>query len=221
MDKRFPTLWGNEDPPENDPAGDTPAPAPQGDEPSAPTPEPSEAERIAAAASSRAAKKARRDLAKSLGFDTVKAMEDAVKAAQEREQADASEEERRAKELADREAALAARESEARTRELSLSIRSALVSEKVNSDRLAKAEALVRMELDPADLEDNDYESAVAEAVAAFKAETKEWFGGTGASHGSNDAAGGGNPPTPESEAAEREKRIKAEFESRGMVFKS
>jgi hypothetical protein len=97
-------------------------------------------------------------------LDDRKAAEDARKDEVTKAQEAAAERERKAEE----------REREAAKRERAANVRAALLAANVKSDRLAKAELLVKVD-DDAD------EEAIKAAVDAVKTETPEWFPTAGA----------------------------------------
>ena len=207
-------LQGWEDP-END---DADAPDDSGDNTEDDDDDGPDPEAIAAKAAARAERKARRDLAKSLGFESIAEMQESVNAMREAESERQSEEERRQAEIQQREKELNDRAEQLARQQRELSINQALSSSNINPDRIQQAAILVRAELAEADLEVEEVTEVIATAVADLKKGTPEWF--TKRVTGTNDGSDDGSPGTNDSNNQDANiARIKADFEKRGLVF--
>ncbi len=210
------SLWGFEDPSGDEQPEDAEDSTDDSDDDDSSGSVP-DAEAIAARAAARAERKAKKELAQSLGFDTIKAMTEFYENAREEEQQRLSEEEQRQKELEERESQLAQREQEIARRNRELLVQQALSSANVKSDRVKQAMTLVRAELAEADLDVDDVEEVISETVATLQRETPEWFG-TGRV-GSNDASDDGKPPADSSEQDSYTENIRKDLVRRGMTF--
>lgn len=142
-----------------------------------------------------AEKKAKRDLATSMGFDSVEAMEKAMAAQREAEEAK-KDELTRAREKADADMAEAARvKAEAEEAKLRADLQSALL--RPGGDDLpglnpARVDAALAIAIPAARAAGDDVDDVVAHAVAATRAAVPEIFGsGTPPASSSN-----GSPPT-------------------------
>ena len=174
-----------------------------------------ELESVAARAAGRGSRKATKELAKELGFDSVAAMKDFV-GAQKKAQDEAKSDDEKAKEETATEAAgLAEDRALVRTERLDLAIQRAIVatgiSEQKKLDRIA---ALIRDELDP-DLEPDDWDEGVKVAIETLKEEWPELFTPAKTDHGSGDGGAGGSSTKDETE--EEEKRWSKEYAAKGL----
>lgn len=217
LDHLFRVLWGREDP-----AGE--GEGEEGDEPDPPEPEPrtltaKELEAITARAADRSSRKATKDLAKELGFESVAEMK-AWAEAQRKAEKDAMDDKDRAIAEAEEakrstEALRASLASDRLDTEILRAVVAEGVADKKKQDRIA---AMVRLDLDADLVNDEDgWEEGIAAALSAVKEDTPELFATKAAGHGSGDGgARGKSKDEPDPEAAK--KKLQDEFAGRGLV---
>ena len=175
-------------------------------------------EAIAARAARRAERKARRDQAAKLGFDSISEMEAFIQTQREQQEQQRSEEEQRLAAIEEREAELQRQAQELQRQNRDLNVRNALTSADLNPERMRQAQVLVNAEIRDADLEVEDEAEVIADAIAALKKGTPEWF--TKKVTGTNDAADDGNPPSgSQNDQDDFIAKQRKDFESRGLVF--
>ena len=185
------------------------------------TPEPrtvtaSELETIAARAAGRGSRKATKDLAKELGFESVAAMKDFV-AEQKKARDEARSEDEKVREAAAQAAKEAAEErNRLRTERLQLAIQRGIVATGITDERkLNRITALVREDLDP-ELDEEEWSEGVSEAIGAIRKDMPELFTPPKTIPGSGD--GGARGSSTRDETKTKEEQWEAEFRRKGMV---
>lgn len=217
MIRKYLLLWGAED---DDESG-------EGEEPQIVT-EPStkeltaeEIEKMTARAADRSARKARKSLAEELGFEDLNTFKDWVTAQREAEKEAMDSQSR-----AIQEAEEAKREAEALRNNLvsdrlDLAVQRLVVASGVSEEKkLQRVAALVRLDLDPDIVNDEDsWDEAITEALTSVKEDAPELFGVSGQSgHGTADGGARG-PSTPEPDTeAEYRKKLEKEYADRGFI---
>lgn len=176
-----------------------------------------ELEAMTARSADRATRKAKKELASSLGFESLTELNEYVSAQKKAEEA-AQDEQTKALQEAER----AKKEYEAQIsnladQRLALSIDRAVIGAGIGDPkRAARIAALVRDDLESDVLEDEEgWEEAITAALQAVKADMPEMFAKSG--FGSGDGGSKGKS-TDDDDGAEKEKQLVGHYQQKGMV---
>jgi hypothetical protein len=219
-DRSWPTIWGaegeGETPPEEDGGSQ--------DEGTEEVPESKsytvdEINAMTARAADRASRTASKKLAQDLGYESVTGMKEAVTKQREAAENAKSEEQKRLDEIEAREAAAIERDRVSLARERQASIKLAISSEGITDQkRAARILSMVQTEVGP-DVESDDLEEAVAEALVGIKADVPELFAAA-SGHGSGDGGSSGRSTDEDTdEDQEQEERFEEEHRQKGRII--
>lgn len=178
----------------------------------------SELEQMTARAADKASRKARREIASDLGFDSLVELKEYVSTVKKAE-VEAQDEQTKALQEAER----SRKEFEAKMADLTEQRLNLLITQKVvgagvgDPKRSSRIAALVRDDLDPeVFVEEDAWDEAVTAALQAVKADMPELFAKSGVGSGDGGAHGKSTDETDES--AEKEKQLTTHYLNRGMV---
>lgn len=176
-------------------------------------------EAMTARAADKATRKAKRELASTLGFDNAAGLQEFVET-QKAAQDEATDEQTKVLQEAERsKKEYEAGKSDLSEQKLQLSISMAVVSAGLSDPKkVQRVAALVRDDLDEDVLDEDDWSGAVAEALKELQGDMPELFVKSG--HGSGDGgAQGGSTQTDEEKAAAEEKQLIESYEKQGLVY--
>lgn len=178
----------------------------------------SELEQMTARAADKASRKARREIASDLGFDSLVELKEYVSTVKKAE-VEAQDEQTKALQEAER----SRKEFEAKMADLTEQRLNLLITQKVvgagvgDPKRSSRIAALVRDDLDPeVFVEEDAWDEAVTAALQAVKADMPELFAKSGV--GSGDGGAHGKSTDETDEGAEKEKQLTTHYLNRGMV---
>lgn len=216
MIRKYLLLWGAED----DDTGDGEDPPEIVTEPSTKELTAEEIEKMTARAADRSARKARKSLAEELGFEDLNTFKDWVTSQREAEKEALDDQSR-----AIQEAEEAKREAEALRNNLvsdrlDLAVQRHVVASGVSDEKkLQRVTALVRLDLDPDIVNDEEtWDEAITDALTSVKEDTPELFGASSQSYGSGDGGARGGSVKEEDKEAENRKKLEQEFADRGLI---
>jgi hypothetical protein len=174
---------------------------------------------MTARAADRASRTASKKLAQDLGYESVTGMKEAVTKQREAAENAKSEEQKRLDEIEAREAAAIERDRVSLARERQASIKLAISSEGITDQkRAARILSMVQTEVGP-DVESDDLEEAVAEALVGIKADVPELFAAA-SGHGSGDGGSSGRSTDEDTdEDQEQEERFEEEHRQKGRII--
>lgn len=211
-------FWGAEDDDPEEEEGSPPQPSP---EPSTRELTAKEIEQMTARAADRSARKARKDLATELGFEDFGKFQTWVQAQQAAEKEALDEKDRAIQEAKEAQAQAEALRNNLASERLDIAVQRQVLAAGVSDEkRMSRVAALVRLDLDPDLINDEDaWDEGIAEALSSVKEDAPELFGtqspgGPGSGDG---GARGRSTVTPDKEADER-KKLEKEFADRGLV---
>lgn len=217
----FHALWGAEEEEEDPELEGDESEEEEEDEPQARSLTSKELDAIVGRAVDRSNRKITRDLAKSFGFENAGEMKDWISKTRQAEIDAMDEGERKVAEAAEKTRSAAALESSLASDRLDVAVLSAVVSEgvvdKKRQDRIA---ALVRLDLDP-DLVNDDQDEwadAIANALELVKSDTPELFTKAKVNHGSGDGGARGKSEKEQDKAAAQEKQLTDKYLGQGLV---
>lgn len=178
-----------------------------------------ELEAMTSRAASRAGRSATKKLREELGFESVDDLKAFIAERKKADEEAQTEQEKATAEAAEETAKLATERGAVANERLSLAIERQIVRSGVSDDqKTSRISTMVRAELE-ADLEEEDWTTAITEAIEAIKGDMPEAFTGK-KSPGSGD--GGGQGPSSDKEKAAKEQAAKeaqwaAEYAARGF----
>lgn len=175
---------------------------------------------MTAQAADKASRKTRREIAADLGFDSMKELKvfvdsqkEAAQSALDEQTVALQEAERTKKEY---EAAMSSLASQRLSLLISQQVVAAGVADSVKTKRIA---ALIRDDLDPDVLEDEEaWEASVTDALQSVQDDMPELFAKAGGV-GSGDGGAHGKSTEDKDPAAEKRKQLRDEFEKKGLIY--
>lgn len=212
--KRLFLLWGNEDGEEEE----TTEEVEETTEEETKSITTKELEQMTARAADKATRKAKRELASTLGFDNMAGLTEFI-TTQKASIDEATDEQTKAVQEAERKSKeFDARMSDIAERELLLSISQAVVGAGVaDPKKVQRVSALVRDDLEPDVLDEDDYSGAVGDALQALREDMPELFAKS--STGSGDGGAHGKSTDDDDDAAAKDKQLIESYEKQGLVY--
>lgn len=215
-------LWGAEDDDDGDGQdGDGQNDTQIVDEPSTKELTAEEIEKMTARAADRSARKARKNLAEELGFEDLNTFKDWVTTQREAEKEAMDEKDRAIKEAEEAQREAEALRNNLVSDRLDLAVQRHVIASGVSDEKkLQRVTALVRLDLDPDIVNDEEgWDEAITDALTAVKEDTPELFGDPGQKgYGSGDGGARGPSDKDEDKEAEKRKELEQEFADRGLI---
>ncbi len=179
-----------------------------------------EIEKMTARAADRSARKARKNLAEELGFDDLNTFKDWVTSQREAEKEAMDEQSRAIQEAEEAKREADALRNNLVSDRLDLAVQRHVIASGVTEEKkLQRVTALVRLDLDPDIVNDEEtWDEAITEALTAVKEDTPELFGASSQSYGSGDGGARGGSVKEEDKEAENRKKLEKEFADRGLI---
>jgi hypothetical protein len=207
-------FWGAEE--DGDPADEV---DPQiVEQPSTKTMTAEEIEKMTARAADRASRKARKDLASELGFDDLNAMKDFVGAQQEATKEAMDEQTKAIQGAKESQREYEALKSNLASDRLDVAVQAQVLAAGADPKKVSRVAALVRTELDPDVVNEEDtWGEVITDALSSVKEDIPELFAGT-KGFGSGDGGAKGKSAPPEDEDAALKEKFSKQFAAKGLI---